>query len=314
MLTAALWLAVGWLVLVGKKKLAHMSGVEGIAAVLYWQVQIITTVGYGDMCPDSDDTRLFVAVYVVVGNVVAGVGVMDYLTSVLAQGAEETKKDLLSKSLAESMGEGRRSPKRALAEAKSMGKHSALMKALLAFLTMISLGTVFFSFVDYCVCEDFDTCDVVLPFGETQSCLDLGGTRRTVLQAFYMSCITLTTVGYGDVVPGNWLGRLFASVWMVAGVASMAQFLGQLARAVNSNSVKRTVSHGMSEETFRMIDADNSGSLTKYEYVVYMLLNFDMVDASDVQELLEVFDDMDSNQNGLLEYVEVAVHQHHHHQ
>ncbi|CAK0860306.1 unnamed protein product [Prorocentrum cordatum] len=89
MLTAALWLAVGWLVLVGKKKLAHMSGVEGIAAVLYWQVQIITTVGYGDMCPDSDDTRLFVAVYVVVGNVVAGVGVMDYLKCARAGGGRD---------------------------------------------------------------------------------------------------------------------------------------------------------------------------------------------------------------------------------
>jgi hypothetical protein len=324
-LTTAVWFAVGWMLFVGTERLSHLSGIEGIGAVLYWQVQIITTVGYGDLYPESDDRRLIVAIYVLVGNMVAGVGVMDYLTNMLTHGAEATKKDLLSKSLAKSVaawsgGQDDAQPlanASTLPEAKAMPnammrKYASHVKALLGFLAMISIGTVFFSYVDYCVCEKFDDCDLVLPLGEAQRCLELGGTQRSITEAFYMSCITLTTVGFGDYVPGNWAGRLFATCWMIVGVASMADFLGHLAHAVTSNYVKRSVAGGMSEDTFRMIDADNSGSLTKYEYVVYMLINFDMVDADDVQDLIDGFDEMDSNGNGLLEYKEVMVHHHHH--
>lgn len=326
LLTTAVWFAVGWVLFVGKDKLSQRDRFEGWGAVLYWQVQIITTVGYGDLYPETDGKRLVVAIYVLVGNMVAGVGVMDYLTNMLTSGAEATKKDLLSKSLAKSVSasgepqDDAQPPARStheLAEAKArhamMHKYGPLVKALLGFLGMISIGTVFFSCVDYCVCEDFDNCDVVIPLGEAQRCLDLedDAKLRSISQAFYMSCITLTTVGFGDgpgAVPGNWLGRLFAIFWMSVGVASMANFLGHLAHAVTANYVKRSIRQGMSEDTFRMIDADGSGSLTKYEYVVYMLINFDMVDADDVQDLIDGFDDMDLNGNGLLEYREVMVH------
>mmetsp|Transcript_61077 Transcript_61077/g.162368 ORF Transcript_61077/g.162368 Transcript_61077/m.162368 type:complete len:363 (+) Transcript_61077:51-1139(+) len=308
-LTTAAWFVLGWMLFVGKDRLTGASDAGGVTAVLYWQAQIITTVGYGDLCPASNDRRLMVAFYVLVGNVIAGVGVMDYLTSMLAQGAEETKKGMLSKALAKSVaatgGGSAAPPQEAPAKARAMRGPPPLVKALVGFLAMILVGTVFFSFADYCICDDFDACDVILPFGETQGCLDLGGTPRSVTQAFYMSVITLTTVGFGDDVPGNWVGRLFATVWMMVGVASMGYYLGQIAKAVTSNYVKSSVSTGMSEETFRMIDADNSGALSTYEYVVYMLLNFNMVDANDVQELVDGFNEMDQNQSGTLEYTEV---------
>ncbi|CAK0890345.1 unnamed protein product, partial [Prorocentrum cordatum] len=310
-LTTAAWFVVGWMLFVGKDRLtgASESDAESMTAVLYWQAQIITTVGYGDVCPASNDRRLMVAFYVLVGNVIAGVGVMDYVTSMLAQGAEETKKGMLSKALSKSvaaMGGGSGDlPQEAPAPARAIRGPPPVVKALLGLLAMILVGTVFFSFVDFCTCDDFDACDVVLPLGETQGCLDLGGTPRTMIEAFYMSVITLTTVGFGDSVPGNWVGRLFATVWMMVGVASMGYYLGQIAKAVTSNYVNSSVSTGMSEETFRMIDVDNSGALTTYEYVVYMLLNFNMVDANDVQQLIDGFNEMDRNQSGTLEYSEV---------
>ena len=43
----------------------------------------------------------------------------------------------------------------------------------------------------------------------------------TLFDAFYMALMTLTTVGYGEVHPLSFHGRLFASFLMLVGVASV---------------------------------------------------------------------------------------------
>ncbi|CAK0910831.1 unnamed protein product [Prorocentrum cordatum] len=113
--------------------------------------QIIMTVCYGVLCPASDERRLIVAFCVLVGSVIAVVGVMDCVTSMLAP-----------------------------AHARAVRRAPPVVEAHFGFLAMILVWTVFFSFADYCICDDFDVCDVVFPFSEMQGCLDLGGTPRTI--------------------------------------------------------------------------------------------------------------------------------------
>ena len=50
--------------------------------------------------------------------------------------------------------------------------------------------------------------------------------------AFYMTLITLTTVGYGEVLPLSDAGRIFNSVLMMAGVTSILASIGILADMV----------------------------------------------------------------------------------
>ena len=44
---------------------------------------------------------------------------------------------------------------------------------------------------------------------------------QTVASGVYWAIVTMTTVGYGDVVPQTELGRLLASVVMLLGSASL---------------------------------------------------------------------------------------------
>lgn len=48
----------------------------------------------------------------------------------------------------------------------------------------------------------------------------------TISGSLWYTVCTLTTVGYGDVVPQTALGRVVASVFMIAGVGLVAAFLG----------------------------------------------------------------------------------------
>jgi len=51
---------------------------------------------------------------------------------------------------------------------------------------------------------------------------------RTVLDAFYFTLVTASTVGYGDVTPGSQVARLFAISVVVFGTAAFAITLGSL--------------------------------------------------------------------------------------
>ena len=66
------------------------------------------------------------------------------------------------------------------------------------FLLAIAAGTVVFGVFENCSCSygrtAIEGCD-------PQNCEATGGSTRSVLDAFYLSCITLTTVGFGDQTP-----------------------------------------------------------------------------------------------------------------
>jgi voltage-gated potassium channel Kch len=51
----------------------------------------------------------------------------------------------------------------------------------------------------------------------------------TFFQGVYFSVITLTTVGYGDLTPVTFAGRLFAILYVLLGVGIIVALVGQVA-------------------------------------------------------------------------------------
>jgi len=51
----------------------------------------------------------------------------------------------------------------------------------------------------------------------------------TVFQGFYFSVITLTTVGYGDLAPVTFAGRLFTIFYVILGVGIIVALVTQVA-------------------------------------------------------------------------------------
>lgn len=75
--------------------------------------------------------------------------------------------------------------------------------AVSAILTWVAIGTISFHFL-----EDW-----------------------TWIQALYYSVVTLSTVGYGDLVPTTDLSRLIAVIYIIFGVGIMLTALGSIGHA-----------------------------------------------------------------------------------
>lgn len=69
----------------------------------------------------------------------------------------------------------------------------------------------------------------------------------SVLDAAFFSLITLTTVGYGDLVPTTDLSKIFTMVYLVIGISIVLGFLNKVASGVVARHYARHGRHGHKE-------------------------------------------------------------------
>lgn len=133
---------------------------------MYFTTMTLSTVGYGDITPDTDVLKLFTCVYLIVGANVLATAVGQALSDTVFDEAENTS--LLPDSLEE----------RLAADSKGALRKEDIAKVLQAGLNTLlwlGLGTVAFSHLE----------------------------GLKLIDALYFSVTTITTVGFGDITPQN---------------------------------------------------------------------------------------------------------------
>jgi hypothetical protein len=130
----------------------------------------------------------------------------------------------------------------------------------------ILAGTLFFRFYESCACG---VGRLAIKGCEEERCEETGGDIKTLVDAFYMSCITVTTVGYGDITPGTPLGYLFSIFWMLFGVLSVGKATTGLSDYMDHVEDQNTK---MTLEDWQAADTDGNGTLSKDEFVKFILV------------------------------------------
>jgi len=69
-----------------------------------------------------------------------------------------------------------------------------------------------------------------------------------VIDAFYFSVTTLTTVGYGDLTPKTPIGKLFTVGYILSGLGLIASFINAIAEENLSRRTRRRRNEGDQED------------------------------------------------------------------
>ncbi|MED6196291.1 cAMP-dependent protein kinase subunit [Stylosanthes scabra] len=247
---------------------------DGVLDAIYFTVVTMTTVGYGDIVPNSNLTKLLACAFVFSGMALVGL--------ILGQAADylvEKQEVLLVKAMHMHQHVGEREI------LKEVEVNKARYKFLLAFsllLIMIIVGTVFLVTVE----------------------------KLEVIDAFYCVCSTLTTLGYGDKSFSTEAGRIFAVFWILAGTISLAQVFLYIAE-LNTESrqkaiVKWVLSKKMTNLDLEAADLDDDGSVGAAEFVVYKLKEMGKISQEDISVLLQEFEELDVDESGTLSVSDLA--------
>ncbi|PWA53145.1 two-pore potassium channel 5 [Artemisia annua] len=122
------------------------------------------------------------------------------------------------------------------------------------------------------------------------------------VDSFYLSVLSVTTVGYGDKAFETLEGRLFASFWLLFSTLMVARAFLYLAEARIDKRHRRVANWVLQREiTVKdMLDADmnNNGFLSKSEYIVFKLKEMGKIDERDILQILNQFSKLDSSNSG----------------
>lgn len=148
----------------------------------------MTTVGYGDLVPNSDLTKLLVCAFVF-----SGMAVIALVLSKAADYLVEKQETLLVKALYKQQKYG---TVEILKEMEINRVEYKLVTILTLLLVLILIGTIFLNRVE----------------------------KLDLVDAFYCVCSTIKTLGYGDKSFSTKGGRIFAVFWILTSTICLAQF------------------------------------------------------------------------------------------
>ncbi|PWA44265.1 two pore domain potassium channel, EF-hand domain pair [Artemisia annua] len=202
-----------------------------VVDALYFCIVTMCTIGYGDIIPDSPVTKLFSIMFVLIG-----FGFIDILLSGMVSYVLDLQENYLLSSLTN--GKKRKPPSYIIDFKKGrMRIRTKVGLALGVVVLCIGVGVGVLHFVEH-LCW---------------------------LDCFYLSVMSVTTVGYGDKAFSSTTGRVFASVWLLVSTLAVARAFLYLAEARvdkrHRRMVKWVLGQDLTVAQFLAADIDNNGSV-----------------------------------------------------
>ncbi|XP_057969836.1 two-pore potassium channel 1 [Malania oleifera] len=248
---------------------------NGILDAIYFCIVTMTTVGYGDLVPNSVPTKLLACAFVFTGMALIGLiltKAADYLV--------EKQERLTVKALHQLHMDGQRE---ILEEIEPNRVRHKCFVVLIVLLVLMITGTIFL-----CSVENLDFVD-----------------------AFYCVCSTITTLGYGDKSFSTKAGRVFAIVWILTSTICLAQFFLYLAELKTESRrrslVKWVLTRRMTNVDLEAADLDDDGVVSVAEFIIYKLREMDKISQEDISLVIEEFEDLDVDQSGTLSVSDIML-------
>jgi potassium channel subfamily K len=267
---------------------------------IYVIMQIITTVGYGDLTVTTQEAMIFMSFYVLFCIVFVASIVNDVAGSLMDR--EDSKLRSRMKECVQEIDEGRP----ATGQKNSFSRYhlDSLLVSVVVFLVFVLAGTLFYDNYESCSCSyghtkeaNYPNCTDTGP-EEQQNCLQGQGETKDFIKAFYMSVITLTTVGFGDFTPLSRLGRGVGIFWMLFGVFASGNMVSCISHTLHAITKEKKTQKKNSWDLFNQFDTKGTGSLNREQFLQYMLLKQDLVKQSQVDDIQSVYNAM-QNRDGL---------------
>lgn len=248
---------------------------NGFLDSLYLCIVTMTTVGYGDLVPNSVTTKLIACAFVFTGMALVG-----HILTKAADYLVEKQEILLVKALHMRRKVG---PSDIMNELET---HKASYKCLTAFIILVVLifvGTIFLVKVE----------------------------KLDIVDAFYCVCSTITTLGYGDQSFKTTAGRIFAVFWILTSTICLAQFILYAAELNTENRQKALVKWVLHRKITKLdleaADLDDDGVVGAPEFIIYKLKEMGKISQEDIFLVMKEFEDLDVDQSGTLSNSDIAL-------
>lgn len=278
-----------------------------VVDALYFSCVTFSTVGYGDLCPSTPQSKLFTCVFGLCGIAFLGAAIATIGGRVIqaeveaVQEARQRSKKRLAK-LFEGMPTvlTRHRHKNRVEQRKAIQKAQTRMRRVL----LDYKAGRWFKAALHVIQRVIPSFSII--FGGSALVHHLNGHPQWFsLDSIYLGLITASTIGFGDFSPQTKWARLLAIVYIPLAVAAAGDLFSGLANALvvrrQREIFARQMESDLTIQHLQAMDADGDGKITREEYVQFMLIEMGLVSAGEFAELAEQFDRLDVTRSGYLD-------------
>ncbi|EHA8588104.1 Two pore potassium channel a [Cocos nucifera] len=255
---------------------------NGILDAIYFCIVTMTTVGYGDLVPNSVTTKLLACAFVFTGMAIGAL-----LLSTAADYLVEKQEALIIKALHMRCKHGQA---HTLKEIETNRVKYKFYTTTLLLTVLVLIGTMFLLKVE----------------------------KLNLVDAFYCVCSTITTLGYGDKSFSTKGGRVFAVFWIMTSTICLAQFFLYLAELNTQNRqkllAKWVLTRRMTFMDLEAADLDDDGvvgnlamvvvldTYSAAEFIIYKLKEMGKITQEDIALVMEEFEELDVDQSDFVNF------------
>lgn len=255
---------------------------------LYFSIVTFTTIGYGDLLPTNTASQLFTCVFIYFGVIFIA-----YCLGELS--AELIEREIIA------FDQTRNHISNALlvADDKTVKEGNALEKTQKSWKSYFNLKEKFHDWRPRLMIL-LSVVPIILAGAFFIGCEE----GWSWSQSIYFAVVTSATVGYGDLSPeGNFL-RIFSCFYILFTAGTMGTFIGFIIDSCLDRKRQKILNYFHSEKLqwkdIKVMDLDDNDTISKYEYMAYMLTSLNLVDEHILEELNARFNTLDANNDGVL--------------
>ena len=274
-------------------------GFETFVDTVYFIAITVTTVGYGDISPKTDEGKIFMLFFIIVGIALATV-LISKITDLIVDAKERSEvraQEKLDRSLENDL--------RALS-----GSLGATMSAedLARFKERAALehqGVARGHPVARVLFHPLGVITIVILIGAATFCSIEPGT--SYLDGVWWAVVTSTTVGYGDILPTNDSSKIFAACYAFIVVGVMGWAVSQIcASALDSKA-----HHDGELRSFKLTaswlaeQSGDKGYVDKFDFIRAMIIARGVMSAKEFDKIAARFSQLDVNGDGELDVADL---------
>jgi len=270
-----------------------------IITALFVLTQCVLTIGFGDVTVTHDMTKLSLSLLMLSGVVFiafAAKQIADVVVQRTTLRATNKATEFQRKLIKDFQTPARAGSPQCNSTTADDGVNSGISRVLAGVtpaVCSVAFGTVFYATYEACTCSYGSSRVPGCSMDSYEACVETGGYVKTWLDSFYMSVMAFTTTGLGDVSPMSEFGRSVGIIWMLAGVASMAYMIQEIAGYLlegEQEQIPKEEVVSMSQQVFDIVDQDGDGSLSRSEYRWFILLKYNIVSKDALESIDRTFD------------------------
>ncbi|KAE8911569.1 hypothetical protein PF005_g14917 [Phytophthora fragariae] len=264
---------------------------------VYYAMVIVTTVGYGDVVPKTTAGKAFTIFFAFYGICTIGVALGQLASWFLQRQRHVTKmatqKLLSNVENAAATATGTTTMEDKEAKIRKRDKAKTYWKRFQG--SLPSWARKIFSDSNKALCHAFVPIVVSILAGLIVGAIE----GWPVLDCFYYTLITITTVGFGDLSPTSKSARIYAIFYLPLAVVTVAHGIGSILNELSARSVMKTK---ISMKELLDMDADGDGKVSQLEYLCYMLVKLNKADQDDIDGIIAQFHKLDRDGSGELDH------------